>query len=60
MSAPHAALDRLLTPSPRIRIAHPWGHGLWQPAEKRAALDSWVVAMNAKFGAGTHRIEQES
>ena len=50
---------RRIMPPSRIRIAHPWGAGPWHPSANRATIESWVVAMNAQYGPGTHRIEVE-
>ncbi len=57
MSAPHSALDRLLSWPSEVRCAHIWGHGDWFPIADEPTLSASVCSLNAQYGAGTHWLE---
>lgn len=60
MSAPHPALDHLFAPPQRrVRIRHPWGHGNWFDTNEADSLLASCTSLNARHGAGTHRLEWE-
>lgn len=40
-----------------IRINHPWGAGPWMQMEHLARARQWCIALNQRYGEGTHHIQ---
>lgn len=57
MSAPHSALDRMLSGPTECRVGHIWGGAPWHPISEIGTVRSWVDAGNMRHGAKSHWLE---
>ena len=57
MSAPHSALDRMLSGPTECRVGHIWGGAPWHPIERLDEIQSWIEDGKRKHGAKSHWLE---